>query len=36
VQQGSLPELQAATGCAHLVDMFLKLAEVPAGFSFGD
>ncbi|GIW96640.1 MAG: sodium ABC transporter ATP-binding protein [Pirellulaceae bacterium] len=36
VQQGTLSELQSATGCTRLVDMFLKLAEVPAGFSFGD
>src|SRR5438270_77676 len=27
VKEGTLPELQAETGCANLVEMFLKLAD---------
>ncbi len=30
VQEGTLAELRAATGCQGLVEMFMKLAEVPA------
>lgn len=35
VEQGSLSELQAATGCTRLVDMFLKLADIPKGERLG-
>lgn len=30
VLEGTLPQLQAATGCSTLVEMFLKLAQIPS------